>query len=210
MPLTVWKAVLGPLPLVLLVLGGSARAEPIPWGTDYTRAREDSRKENRPLILSVERKDCAVCRKLQATTCQDAALVQRVRAEFVALRVEAETSPELVQAIQVDTFPTVIFAAPDGKVLHAVSGYVDAPAMGQHIQKALALWQESQEQATSAPLSPGPGDSPSAAVHPVSTAEAGSSAQPPASESPSSPVSPHWGNYPSAAITPGYTSRRSC
>src|SRR5947209_1140414 len=90
-----WKSAAGVLTVLLALLGGSACAQEIPWSSDYDQARDAATRWNRPLLLCVGSRDCPPCRLLEATTWRDPQVIQSVRRDFVAFKVEAEANPDL-------------------------------------------------------------------------------------------------------------------
>jgi thioredoxin-related protein len=124
-----------------------AAGQEVRWHADYRTAWEESRAARRPLVLDFGTQRCFWCKKLDATTFRDPAVAGRINAEFVALRVDARSEPDLARALHVEAFPTVVFAGPDGRVLGRVVGYADPAAFLGHLQRALARLPEPASQA---------------------------------------------------------------
>jgi thioredoxin-related protein len=216
-----WKTTASTLPVFLALLGGSARAQQIPWVTDYDQARDIALRWDRPLFLCIGCRDCVGCKKLDVATWPDPVISAWVRREFVAFRLEAEANPALVQAIRIDSFPTVVFAAQDGKILHAVKGHVDPTEMGQNIQLALNLLRDYREQQSRQAFAPSPAPVTSnrgrtgwggvAAGSSVSIAPSywNSSQQPQPATGPS-PYYPQYNWYDATIFSPAYTPHTSC
>jgi thioredoxin-related protein len=56
---------------------------------------------------------------------------------FIPLLIDADQDATLAQALHVQSYPTLVFAAPDGKVLAAQEGFVDATGFGRQLRQVL-------------------------------------------------------------------------
>jgi thioredoxin-like negative regulator of GroEL len=123
---------------VMFWLGGVAGAEEIHWRTDYNSARKEAAQKGLPLILDFGTQNCFWCRKLDESTFSDPAVARVINQKYVPLKIEAERDPGLVQALRIMAYPTVILAAPDGKILGTIEGFQDAVRFHDNLQRALA------------------------------------------------------------------------
>jgi hypothetical protein len=57
---------------------------------------------------------------------------------FVPLRVDGSRNAALVEALHIQNYPTLVFAAPDGRILGYQEGFVEASALREQLQRALA------------------------------------------------------------------------
>lgn len=121
------------------------------WRSDYESAVKEARQQNRPIVLDFGTDDCHWCRELERTTFKDQSVRQEMATRFVGIRIDAMKSPHLAQALQVQSYPTLVFATPEGKVLGKQVGYVDAAKFNGQLQRA---WKESFPNPT--PSAPAP------------------------------------------------------
>lgn len=128
-----WLATL----IALLAAPVPSGAEEIPWRTDYAAARREALEKNRPIVMDLSTENCFWCKKLDAVTFRDPAVVQLLRERFVAMKIDASQQAALAQALGVQSYPTLVFAAPDGKILGKHAGFVDPQRFMQQLQKAL-------------------------------------------------------------------------
>lgn len=129
-----------PLAVVLFLLAGVevASAQPVLWRHDYSAARREAADLGRPLLLDFGTDNCFWCVKLDNTTFRDPAIAALLNERFVPLKVHAPENPTLTQALHIQSFPTVVLAAPDGKILVTIDGYKEATQFHEYLQRALS------------------------------------------------------------------------
>lgn len=128
-----------PLVVLLAALGATAgSAQEITWRYDYNQARREAIEKNRPLLIDFGTDRCFWCVKLDTTTFRDPTIMVLVNEQFVPLRINAQQNPWLTDKLFIRSFPTVILASPEGKILGSIEGYVDVPRFQDHVQRALS------------------------------------------------------------------------
>lgn len=131
------------LALIILALGAPLTAQAqapasIPWRTEYQAARQEAQEKNLPLLLDFGTKDCFWCKKLDDITFKDAKVSSLMIERFVCLKIDAERDPDLTRTLRIERFPTIVLAAPDGKLLNSLEGFKDAAAFHEILQRVLA------------------------------------------------------------------------
>lgn len=129
-----WGAVLA----VCLATSGAASAQQVAWRYDYAAARREAADTGRLLLLDFGTDGCFWCVKLDNTTFRDPAIATLLNERFVPLKVHAPENPSLTSALQIQSFPTIVLAAPDGKILVTIDGYKEAGPFHDYLQRALA------------------------------------------------------------------------
>lgn len=124
--------------VALFVTSGAASAQEVKWYTDYAAARKAAVESGRPLLLDFGTESCFYCKKLDATTFRDPKVVARLNAGFVAVKVDANKFPRMTAALQVESFPTLILATADGRVIGRHEGYADTSELLALLNKAPA------------------------------------------------------------------------
>jgi thioredoxin-like negative regulator of GroEL len=124
--------------LACLVLPSLSAAQEVQWRRDYSSARREAEQKGLPLVLDFGFQGCIHCVRLEQTTFQDPTVVRLMNEKFIPLKVDKDASPELTEQCKVTLFPTLVLAAPDGKILGRVEGYRDAPRFHEDLQRALA------------------------------------------------------------------------
>jgi thiol-disulfide isomerase/thioredoxin len=69
---------------------------------------------------------CGPCKKLDAVTWRDEAVVRWLAERTVPLKIDAEKELELAKRFRVDAYPSLVFVQPDGKELGRLLGFKDA------------------------------------------------------------------------------------
>jgi thioredoxin-related protein len=110
----------------------------VQWRHDYSAARHEAQAKGRPLFLDFGTQNCFWCKKLDVTTFRDPTIIGILNERFIPLKVEAEKEPNLTQTLGIQSFPTLVFAAPDGQILDMFSSYVEPAALNEHLLRALA------------------------------------------------------------------------
>jgi thioredoxin-like negative regulator of GroEL len=123
----------------LSFLASPSRAQEISWREDYNAARREAQEKSMPLVLDFGTESCFWCKKLEETTLRDPAVAALIKERFIALKVDARRNAELTEALRIQSFPTIVLAGPDGKILGTLEGYTDATRFHEHLQRLLVV-----------------------------------------------------------------------
>ncbi len=126
------------LPLAMAVCATSAMAEEVSWRSDYAQARKEAEEKNRPLLLDFGTEACFWCKRLDATTFKDPAVVEMLNQRLIPIKIDANKESQLAQTLQISSYPTVIIGAPDGKILATIVGYKEPAEFASILQRFLA------------------------------------------------------------------------
>src|ERR1700675_1446505 len=102
-----------------------AQAPEIRFRTNYGEARLEAEKKGLPIILFLTTDNCMWCQRLVAETFGEPTITKVMNEKYVPLKVHALQDPGLIQSLKVTSFPTVILAGPDGKILTTIQGFKD-------------------------------------------------------------------------------------
>lgn len=124
-----------------LVLGLSslAPAQEITWRTDYNRARQEAAEHGRPIVIDFTTENCYWCRQLESRTFSDAEVTQLLNGRCIPLRIDASRHPQLVQALNIQSYPTLVYAGSDGKILGYHEGFLEAPKFKEHLGRLVTV-----------------------------------------------------------------------
>jgi thioredoxin-related protein len=124
--------------ILLVFVGTNAlRAGEIDWRTDYNAGCREAKEKNRPILLDFGNAGCFWCKKLDATTFRKPEIVRRIGEHFVAIKVDGDKYPALVQSLGISSYPTLIFTNADGEIVAKHEGYAEAPKLNQLIDRVL-------------------------------------------------------------------------
>lgn len=123
---------------VVLVTAWGATAQDVRWRHDVAAARKEAAETGKPLLLDFGTESCGWCRKMDATTMRDPAVVKALNERFVPVKVDGNREDRLASALGIEAFPTLVLAAPDGKVLDRHTGYADPARLLGILAKAPA------------------------------------------------------------------------
>jgi thiol:disulfide interchange protein len=98
-------------------------AADIPWRSSYAEAWREAGREGKPMLVQVTAEWCAYCHKMQGETYADGSIQEQVRDGFVAVMLDADANPELVEALKVDALPATVIVTVDRKIMRRLSGY---------------------------------------------------------------------------------------
>jgi thioredoxin-related protein len=139
--------------VLTLMAAGTVSAQEVQWRYDYTAARREAKEKQRPIVMDFGTSNCFWCKKLDASTFRDPGIVRQLNEQFIPLKIDAEREPGLAQTLRIQSYPTLVFAAPDGRILGSHEGFVDVARFTQQLTRAL-------KESASAPGVPTPLPSP--------------------------------------------------
>ncbi len=117
--------------------GPAALAQEVQWRYDYDAARREARETQRPILLDFGTTNCFWCKQLDKVTFHDPKIAHQLNEQFIPVKVQAENVPQLTEALRIQSFPTLVFATADGRILAIKEGFMDVDPFGQEMQKVL-------------------------------------------------------------------------
>jgi thioredoxin-related protein len=123
--------------LAVLIAASACPAQQVQWRTDYNTARREAVEKDRPLFIDFSTTNCFFCKKLDAGPFRDPALIALLNDRFIPLKLDGERETTLVQALRIQAYPTLVMAGADGKILGVIEGFLEAPRLTDHLQRAL-------------------------------------------------------------------------
>ena len=110
--------------------------------SDYALARKEASEKNLPMLVTFGTENCVWCQRLDATTFRDLTLINLLNENFIPLKIDATANVWLSQALDVQSYPTLVFSLPDGTILGKRPGYVDANTLSVQLRKVLVSQSE--------------------------------------------------------------------
>lgn len=108
------------------------------WRTDYNVARKEAQDKNLPLLIDFVTQNCFWCKELERKTFVDPRVVALLAEKVVPLKVDAERDTNLASFLRISSYPTIVIASPDGKLLGTIVGFEEAGKFQDSVQQALA------------------------------------------------------------------------
>ncbi len=119
------------------------KSDKIVW-LSYDEAVELSRKEPKKIFVDVYTNWCGWCKRMDATTLQDPAIVGYMNEKFYAVKLNAEsnkkvnykgtemTEQQLASRIfKASGYPTTVYLTPDEDILQPIPGYLDVDMLNK-------------------------------------------------------------------------------
>jgi thioredoxin-like negative regulator of GroEL len=122
-----------------LLAPGLVNAQDVKWRSDYASARREAEAKGLPIVLDFGTANCVYCVKMDLTTFRDETVIKAMNEKFIPLKIDADREQALAQALNIRVYPTVVLAAPDGKILGHMEGYHDAGRFYETLQRAMAM-----------------------------------------------------------------------
>jgi thioredoxin-related protein len=113
-------------------------AQEVNWRYEYNTARREAEEKNLPMVLDFGTENCFWCKRLDESTFRDASVLTLMNERFIPLKVDASRNAFLTETLHIQSFPTIVLAASDGKILGTFEGYMEANRFQEVLQNALA------------------------------------------------------------------------
>ncbi len=96
---------------------------PNQWLADYGFARQESKRLGIPLLIHFSATWCGPCKQMERDTLHSQALLSTFGSKVIALKVDSDENPGLIDAFRVEYLPTDLIVAPDGKIVSRTTNY---------------------------------------------------------------------------------------
>jgi thiol:disulfide interchange protein len=102
----------------------------------FELGRQLAAERSLPCLMFFTADWCTYCKRMEATTFNDAAVAQAA-SQFLCVLVDADEEPEVCRRLQVSGYPTVELISPTGTSLGRMTGWQSAPGFVHSLQAAL-------------------------------------------------------------------------
>ena len=96
------------------------------WLTNLDKAKEESLKSNKPILLQFEMDGCGGCKKLNATTYKDQKVIDEMNEWFVLLKLDLIKDREVRKFLGAYWTPAIYFLDQNGNSFYHFNGYLPA------------------------------------------------------------------------------------
>lgn len=127
-----------PIAILLLITASSVQAE-INWHLELREAHSVAKNQNKPILLHFYADDCVWCEKLERGALASPDVAEAIHANFVPVKIHANSSPTLAKMFKVDKFPSDVIVTTTGDTIsHSVSPQ-DVSRYLEMLQKAILV-----------------------------------------------------------------------
>jgi uncharacterized protein YyaL (SSP411 family) len=112
------------LALLLILIAGSARAEPLPWQTWGPALFDRAAREDKYILLHMAAVWCHWCHVMEGTTYNDPAIQKAILDRFIPVRVDQDSDPALSYRYEQWGWPATVMLDKDGNEILKRRGYI--------------------------------------------------------------------------------------
>ena len=116
----------------------------IPWLTDYDKALQRAKKEEKFVVIDFFATWCGPCKMMERTTFADER-VRRRMTEFVPLKIDVDQQRKIAAKYGIQSLPTTAVVGSDGKLITGAIGYLDADRFLKVLSRAKSNGQTQSE-----------------------------------------------------------------
>ena len=138
--------------LAVLLLGAVACSSPLRaadglvWSEDIEGSLRTAAAAGRPVLMEFTASWCVYCKRMEKTTFTNDAVMKRIAAGFVPVRVDADKHKDLVKELGIQGLPAILIVSPDLQIIERISGFQTAEALVTKLDKATSRQPESAAQ----------------------------------------------------------------
>lgn len=136
-----WPSAVVASAVLLLSLSAIGANKPDVWKHDFIDAAKDAKQVGRPLLIHFHATWCPPCRQMEKDVLHHVDVRDLLSHSFVAVMIDSDQHPELVNQFEVKSLPTDVVIGSDGTILLKSEGGRDRKAY-------LAQLRHIQQQAT--------------------------------------------------------------
>lgn len=96
------------------------------WLTSLDKAKEESQKSRKPILLQFEMDNCGGCKKMEATTYKDQEVINEMNKWFVLLKLNLIKDREIRKLLGAYWTPAFYFLDQNGNSYYHFNGYLPA------------------------------------------------------------------------------------
>jgi thiol:disulfide interchange protein len=106
--------------------GKPALTEKDVWGRDYGHAWRRAKTMNRPVLLHFHATWCGPCQQMEREVLNTPKVLHELDACCVAVKVDCDQQPDLVQKFGIESLPCDVLVTPDRKMQRINHGFLTA------------------------------------------------------------------------------------
>lgn len=95
--------------------------EIIPWRTDFAAAKDEARRDDKPVFAYFTASWCGPCQAMRHTTWADASVDAALR-DYVPVKIDVDRNPDLASAYRISAVPSFVVLGQDEKPQRQTDG----------------------------------------------------------------------------------------
>jgi YHS domain-containing protein/thiol-disulfide isomerase/thioredoxin len=112
-----WSSAAVTSAILLLSLSAIGANKPDVWKHDFTDAAKEAKQAGLPLLIHFHATWCPPCRQMEKDVLHHADVRDLLSRSFVAVLIDSDQHPDLVNQFEIKSLPTDVVIGPDGVVL---------------------------------------------------------------------------------------------
>lgn len=101
----------------------SKSSSEIKWYTNLDSAIKEAQNTNKQIFVVFSASWCPACQQLESETLVDDNVKQKISQNYVAVKIDVDTNPELSSKYGIYSIPTIVFMNSNGEVIKKIEGY---------------------------------------------------------------------------------------
>jgi thiol:disulfide interchange protein DsbD len=93
------------------------------WYNDFDAAISEAQKTNKQIFAVFSASWCPACQQLESETLVDERIKQKISQNYVAVKIDVDTNPELSSKYAIYSIPAIVFMTSNGEVIKKIEGY---------------------------------------------------------------------------------------
>jgi len=109
--------------IFLILLGQADNNKSVIYQTDYKKAQQEAKEENKYLFVVITSENCRWCKKLKKTTLKNSEIEESLAKDYIAVALDRDSS-YFPKFIEIEGVPSVVIIEPKSqKVIRNIVGF---------------------------------------------------------------------------------------